>query len=581
MLKREREPTQDDLQEEQQEQAQAAAAFEQADGDAAAAGPAADGAASADRESSLNGAAAAAADAAAEGADADAGQARKKQRLTEGGEAAVTSAPSLAPAAPAAGANGASSAPVAAAGSAADLVELRCSVPSAHTGALIGKGGSNIASVRASSAASVMVLANELAPRSADRVLQIRGPLAAVSSAVQLVLDLLHREVVQRQESGTAARSTLALLVHHAQLPALVGEDGQSLLLETENLTGARVHVGAERLGRSSEKRVEVSGSAAQVHAAVDRFLHQMVEAPLPSGTTTVHFVPGLPEGVANGGPAARAPFHAAPVRPVRHAPHPQQQQPLLGYAPQQYPPQNAQAPPRPFAGFAPPATTQPASQPIANAYAPPQQQPSPYYQHPPQQPYAAYAPAAYAQPPPPPPQAGVPPPPAAEPPQHSPYAPNPYASPPPPAQPGHEQAYAGYMQQPQAGMYPYGAPAPPAGGYGYPAGSFGGAYGYGGGMPRPPRGDRLSDPTQSTQRLAIPTACSGAVLGHRGDIVRDMAKRSGAKISLAPADPTNPTERVVSVIGNPQQIEAAIALISAAVESFTPGSRPPPSAGY
>jgi hypothetical protein len=126
-------------------------------------------------------------------------------------------------------------------------------------------------------------------------------------------------------------------------------------------------------------------------------------------------------------------------------------------------------------------------------------------------------------------------------------------------------------MQQQQQHGAPFGAP--PAGYGGYGGGS--GGYGGGSGVPRAPR-DRLSDPTQSTQRIAIPTVCSGVVLGHRGDIVREMARASGAKISLAPPEADTPTERVVSIIGNPQQIEHAIQLIKTAVESYTPGQKPP-----
>lgn len=111
---------------------------------------------------------------------------------------------------------------------------------------------------------------------------------------------------------------------------------------------------------------------------------------------------------------------------------------------------------------------------------------------------------------------------------------------------------------------------------FGGAQGRDGGGGGGGGGGPRPPR-DRTLDPSCTTHHIAIPAVCSGVVLGKGGSIVRTLAQRSGAKISLAPVDPSSPAERAVAITGTPDQIQAAMVLIQQQVDSYTPG-RPPPS---
>merc|ERR1712179_659275 len=101
--------------------------------------------------------------------------------------------------------------------------------------------------------------------------------------------------------------------------------------------------------------------------------------------------------------------------------------------------------------------------------------------------------------------------------------------------------------------MPPYMPPAP--GPYSGPMGGRGG----GGGGP------------QKTQKIVIPTACAGTVIGKGGSIIREMNIQSGCSISLAPPDPNNSDDRVVTIIGSEQGIQTAISLIRQRVESYQP----------
>jgi ribosomal protein S3 len=110
-------------------------------------------------------------------------------------------------------------------------------------------------------------------------------------------------------------------------------------------------------------------------------------------------------------------------------------------------------------------------------------------------------------------------------------------------------------------------------GGYPYPAPGFDN-YGYGGapypqGAPPPPRPrpSPESGPEQQ-QKIAIPTTSAGSVIGKGGTIIADIKSQTGTNIRIAPPDAETPHERVVTVSGSAQGIQAAVALIRQRVEN-------------
>jgi predicted RNA-binding protein YlqC (UPF0109 family) len=84
------------------------------------------------------------------------------------------------------------------------------------------------------------------------------------------------------------------------------------------------------------------------------------------------------------------------------------------------------------------------------------------------------------------------------------------------------------------------------------------------GGFPGDPAGVGGGD---STQKIAIPTVCAGAVIGKGGTIINDIKGQSGCQIRIADPDPASPNERVVTVTGSPQGIQTAVYLIRQRVE--------------
>ena len=71
--------------------------------------------------------------------------------------------------------------------------------------------------------------------------------------------------------------------------------------------------------------------------------------------------------------------------------------------------------------------------------------------------------------------------------------------------------------------------------------------------------------------KVAIPTVCSGCVLGKGGSIIKELRAQSGTNISLADPDNSTPNERVVTITGTPSAIALAFTLIREAVEKYVP----------
>ena len=131
--------------------------------------------------------------------------------------------------------------------------------------------------------------------------------------------------------------------------------------------------------------------------------------------------------------------------------------------------------------------------------------------------------------------------------------APSPYGAPArgaPPPMYGQQPGYSPYgpppTQQPQQGYSPYGQIATPYG--------------------ADPHGVK-------TEKIVIPSVCAGTVIGKGGSIIAEIKSQSGCQVSIATAEPTAPQDRVVSITGSSQGINAAIQLIRQRVESYQPPS--------
>jgi rRNA processing protein Krr1/Pno1 len=86
---------------------------------------------------------------------------------------------------------------------------------------------------------------------------------------------------------------------------------------------------------------------------------------------------------------------------------------------------------------------------------------------------------------------------------------------------------------------------------------------------PRGPFGSQVPSHLQKSEKVIIPDSCSGVVIGKGGAIIKHIKARTDTNISLA--DPDEAHDRVVTISGSPQGIQAAIAMIRERVENYHP----------
>lgn len=333
-----------------------------------------------------------------------------------------------------------------------DLLEIRVLIDNFMASVVIGKGGSNVKQVRTESGAFVSILKHD--NPSKERIMTVKGTEENISHAMGLIHSILLAAQTEKGPGGAqtddavpsaSEEYAMKLMIHKFLAGSIIGKGG-CIIKEIQEASKARISLSNEPLPNSTEKTVQITGTAETFRVGLQRVLTQLFQNSLKPGCTTILYVPGavggpmgMPMGGPMGGPMGPGPSPYPPYGAPHHPPHPQH--------PHQHPVQ----------------------------YGGPQ---------------------------------------------------NPYAAP-------------GGYQQP-----PYGGAAP----------SMGGA----------PGGSK-------TEKIVIPTVCTGTVIGKGGQIISDIKTQSGTQITIADASPTTPEDRVVAITGSSQGIQFAISLIRQRVESYQP----------
>jgi len=93
-------------------------------------------------------------------------------------------------------------------------------------------------------------------------------------------------------------------------------------------------------------------------------------------------------------------------------------------------------------------------------------------------------------------------------------------------------------------------------------------------GLPVPSYASQLPPHLLKTEKVIIPDTCSGVVIGKGGSIIKAIKARTETNISLA--DPNEAKDRVVTISGSAQGVQAAIAMIRERVENYHPMKEAP-----
>ncbi|KAG8856869.1 hypothetical protein FRB91_000207 [Serendipita sp. 411] len=164
-------------------------------------------------------------------------------------------------------------------------IHMRCLIVTQDASIIIGKGGSHVNEIREKSGAKVMV--SESIPGNPERILNVSGPLDAVSKAFGLIVRRINDEPPGPSVPGSRA-VTIKFIIPHSRMGSVIGKGGAKIK-EIQEASGARLNASEGMLPGSTERILSVTGVADAVHIAtyyVGNILIQQQEAHGVVGTS-------------------------------------------------------------------------------------------------------------------------------------------------------------------------------------------------------------------------------------------------------------------------------------------------------
>jgi heterogeneous nuclear rnp K-like protein 2 len=147
-----------------------------------------------------------------------------------------------------------------------DTLTLRALVSTKDAGVIIGKGGKNVADLREQTGVKAGV--SKVTPGVHERVLTISGPAERVADAYGLVVNQLLSGGQSPPPPGTPTNSSIRLLISHNLMGTVIGRSGNKIK-SIQDASGARMVASKEMLPQSTERVVEVQGTADAITRAI------------------------------------------------------------------------------------------------------------------------------------------------------------------------------------------------------------------------------------------------------------------------------------------------------------------------
>ncbi|KAF9786980.1 hypothetical protein BJ322DRAFT_1003417 [Thelephora terrestris] len=147
-----------------------------------------------------------------------------------------------------------------------DTLTLRALVSTKDAGVIIGKGGKNVADLRDQTGVKAGV--SKVTPGVHERVLTISGPVERVADAYGLVVNQLLSGGQMPAPPGTPTNSSIRLLISHNLMGTVIGRSGNKIK-SIQDASGARMVASKEMLPQSTERIVEVQGTADAITRAI------------------------------------------------------------------------------------------------------------------------------------------------------------------------------------------------------------------------------------------------------------------------------------------------------------------------
>ncbi|KAG6898642.1 hypothetical protein C0993_005409 [Termitomyces sp. T159_Od127] len=213
------------------------------------------------------------------------------------------------------------------------MIHMRCLIVTQDASIIIGKGGSHVNEIREKSGARVMV--SESIPGNPERILNVSGPLDAVSKAFGLIVRRINDEPFDVPSVPGSRAVTIKFMIPNSRMGSVIGKQG-SKIKEIQDASGARLNASEGMLPGSTERVLSVAGVADAIHIATYYIGNILIEAQerMPSSSNS-SYRPSSNSRRPNYGGSSYVPgYHnPSPYGPPSHNP-PQQLQTQQIYIP-------------------------------------------------------------------------------------------------------------------------------------------------------------------------------------------------------------------------------------------------------
>lgn len=155
-------------------------------------------------------------------------------------------------------------------------INMRCLIVTQDASIIIGRGGAHVNEIRQKSGAKVMV--SESIPGNPERILNVGGPLDAVSKAFGLIVRRINDEPFDVPSVPGSRAVTIKFMIPNSRMGSVIGKGG-SKIKEIQEASGARLTASEGLLPGSTERVLSVAGVADAIHIATYYIGNILIEA--------------------------------------------------------------------------------------------------------------------------------------------------------------------------------------------------------------------------------------------------------------------------------------------------------------
>ncbi|KAK9898778.1 hypothetical protein P389DRAFT_38719 [Cystobasidium minutum MCA 4210] len=148
----------------------------------------------------------------------------------------------------------------------APQITIKALIVTQDASIIIGKAGAHIKEIREKAGARVSV--SDQIPGNPERILNVTGPLDAVSKAYGLIVRKINDEPFDQPSLPGSRAVTIKYIVPNSRMGSVIGKAG-SKIKEIQEASGAKLQASEAMLTGSTERILSVSGVADAVHIAV------------------------------------------------------------------------------------------------------------------------------------------------------------------------------------------------------------------------------------------------------------------------------------------------------------------------